>query len=143
MRGIVAFGCGVLFAVGLGIAGMTDPHRVLAFLDVGGAWDPSLMLVMVGAIGVNALVWQWVRRRGPVLTDRVHLPERTRVDAQLVMGALIFGVGWGLGGYCPGPAVVSLVTLDPAPMVFVYAMFLGILLPTLFAYFFPRRPAEA
>ena len=126
MNGLVAFVSGLLFACGLGLAGMTRPEKVLAFLDVAGAWDPTLALVMVAAIAVHAPVAWWaLRRRAPLLGDRYELPARRDVDGALVAGAALFGVGWGLGGYCPGPALVSLVAGAPGTELFVAAMVVG------------------
>lgn len=110
-----AFVSGALFALGLVLSGMTNPFKVFGFLDFFGAWDPSLAAVMVGAIGVNAPFTLWLRRRQtPFLLSKssssVLPPWDARVDARLVVGAATFGVGWGLGGYCPGPALVSLPT---------------------------------
>ncbi|MEN9785117.1 MAG: hypothetical protein RLZZ299_381 [Pseudomonadota bacterium] len=118
---------GLIFAVGLGISGMTQPAKVIGFLDVAGAWDPSLMLVMVGAIGVNAAVyWGVVRRREtPVFAPRFLVPTRTDLDARLILGAVIFGVGWGLGGFCPGPGLVSLAGGGMPAVVFVGSMLAG------------------
>lgn len=125
-RNLVALGCGLLFAAGLGISGMTDPRRVVAFLDVAGAWDPSLMLVMVGAIAVNAAAYRWVlRARAPLLAQRFRITTKRRVDARLVGGAAMFGVGWGLSGYCPGPALVAAVSLNADTLVFASAMLAG------------------
>lgn len=108
-RALVAAGLGALFGLGLLISGMTRPEKVVGFLDMGGAWDPALLLVMVGAIGVYLPTWAMVRRRrAPLLDARFHWPEPARVDARLLLGAALFGVGWGLSGYCPGPAVVAL-----------------------------------
>lgn len=104
----VSFVAGMLFALGLGISGMTDPVKVTSFLDFFGHWDPSLALVMAGAIGVNLVPSVLSRRRArPVLDVRYHLARFTRVDGRLVGGAAIFGIGWGLAGFCPGPAVVA------------------------------------
>lgn len=124
---LVALLCGVVFAAGLGLSGMTKPAKVIGFLDFFGAWDPSLALVMVGAIGVNAAVyWGIVRKRSqPVLADRFHFATQALVDRRLVLGSAIFGVGWGLGGYCPGPAVVSLMSGGLSAAVFVGAMLAG------------------
>lgn len=128
MRDVSALVSGLLFSLGLGISGMTRPVKVLGFLDVTGDWDPSLALVMVGAIGVHALALRWIFSRGRPLYDaRFHLPHRRAIDTPLVLGALLFGVGWGLGGFCPGPALVSLVTLSPSALLFVAAMALGFL----------------
>jgi uncharacterized protein len=122
MSKIVSFVVGVLFALGLGIAGMTQPAKVLAFLDVFGDWDPSLAFVMGGAIAVYMPVF-WAARG--VLAPRLHLPTRKDVDLRLVAGAAMFGVGWGLAGYCPGPALVSLATLGGSALAFGAAMFAG------------------
>lgn len=119
----VAFAAGVLFALGLGVSGMTDPRNVLAFLDVTGAWDPSLALVMGGAIGVHVFFARRARRGvGPALAPRYSMLPPPTIDARLVGGAALFGLGWGVAGFCPGPAVVSLVTLSPATLAFVGAM---------------------
>lgn len=127
MRGVVAFGCGALFALGLGIGGMTQPSRVLAFLDVLGDWDSSLAFVMLGAIAVYATVYRLaVRRDRPVLAAAWDLPARRDVDARLVTGAALFGVGWGLAGLCPGPALTALASGEPAVLLFVAAMLAGI-----------------
>jgi uncharacterized membrane protein YedE/YeeE len=121
-----AFLAGGVFSAGLTLAGMTRPSKVLAFLDLFGAWDPSLMLVMVGAIGVHGVYWALQgRRERTVLGDPVERPPSGRVDLRLLGGAALFGVGWGLGGYCPGPAVASLGALSRDALVFVVAMVLG------------------
>ena len=125
---LVSFVAGLVFAAGLGVSGMTNPLKVAAFLDVTGAWDPSLAFVMIGAIGVHAVLRIFIARRGrPLFDDRFHLPTRVNVDGRLVLGAATFGVGWGLSGYCPGPAVVSLASGAVAPVVFVAAMAVGML----------------
>ncbi|MDP2341983.1 MAG: YeeE/YedE family protein [Deltaproteobacteria bacterium] len=104
-----AFLAAVLFGVGLVVSGMTSPAKVLGFLDVFGAWDPSLAFVMVGAIAVHAVLYRFVRRRsGPLFADRFLVPERTDIDGRLVVGAALFGIGWGLSGICPGPGLVVL-----------------------------------
>lgn len=129
-RLIVAFGCGLLFAVGLAIAGMTDPAKVIAFLDLTGRrvpWDPSLALVMAGAIGSYSAAYWWSRRalRKPLLAERFADLRRTDLDRRLLAGAALFGVGWGLAGYCPGPAVVSLATGSAQALAFCAAMAAG------------------
>lgn len=107
-RHLVAFAAGLLFALGLGISGMTEPVKVTGFLDFFGDWDPSLALVMLGAIAVNLVPTRLaLRRPRPVLDTRFHLAPFTRIDARLLGGAAIFGVGWGLSGFCPGPAIVA------------------------------------
>jgi len=128
-QGLVSFASGLVFAAGLGLAGMTKPSKVVGFLDFFGAWDPSLMMVMVGAIAVNGLAYAWARRRAaPLLGDRFLIPSRREIDGRLVAGAALFGVGWGLAGFCPGPAVVTLAALAPDAAVFVPAMLVGMAL---------------
>jgi uncharacterized membrane protein YedE/YeeE len=117
-----AFGSGLLFGVGLLISGMTDPHRVRAFLDFAGAWNPSLAGVMAGAIGVHGLAL-WLERRKLGLRSAPQAP----IDARLVVGAAVFGVGWGLAGYCPGPAIVTLGLAPGRAWIFFVAMALGVL----------------
>jgi uncharacterized membrane protein YedE/YeeE len=126
-RLVVSFVAGVVFAAGLSVAGMTQPGKVLAFLDFFGRWDPSLAVVMVGAIGVAAPAFRLcARRASPVLGDRFVVPDaRAAIDGRVVAGASIFGVGWGLGGLCPGPAVTSLASGQIGAIVFVGAMFVG------------------
>src|SRR5262245_27388916 len=104
-----AFASGALFGVGLLVSGMTDPAKVTGFLDLFGAWDPSLALVMVGAVGVHVVLRRLVtRRRAPLFDASFHDPTARTIDAPLVAGAAIFGLGWGIAGYCPGPSIVSL-----------------------------------
>jgi hypothetical protein len=123
---LTALGAGIVFGVGLGLSGMTEPAKVLGFLDVFGAWDPSLMFVMGGAILVHFVLGRLIRRRErPLLDARFHLPRATRLDKSLIVGSAVFGVGWGLGGYCPGPAIVSLGSGSTPAIVFVGAMALG------------------
>jgi uncharacterized membrane protein YedE/YeeE len=122
-RLVVAYVCGLLFAVGLGVSGMTHPSKVLAFLDFTGDWDPSLALVMGSGVLVNFVLFGIARRRGaPLLAPSFSMPTKTAIDASLVGGAALFGVGWGLGGFCPGPAVVSLVTGATPVVAFVLVM---------------------
>jgi uncharacterized membrane protein YedE/YeeE len=117
--GPLAFICGLIFALGLGIAGMTQPAKVIAFLDVTGDWDPSLALVMAGAIGVHLPLLRW--------GGKAHAAA-TYVDRRLVLGAALFGIGWGLSGFCPGPAVVALATGSGGVLLFVAAMLAGMAL---------------
>jgi uncharacterized protein len=125
---VVAFASGLLFALGLGVSGMTRPEKVLAFLDVAGRWDPSLAFVMLGAIGVHAVLLRVIlRRRAPLLAPAFALPVRSEVDARLLVGAAIFGVGWGLAGLCPGPAVTVLASGRMLGVAFVLAMLVGML----------------
>jgi hypothetical protein len=121
----VALLSGALFGTGLVISGMTRPDKVIGFLDLFGSWDPTLMFVMVGAIVVHFTAYRLIRRRSaPVLASTWSLPTRRDIDVRLVVGAAIFGVGWGLAGYCPGPAVTSLAK-GAGPIVFVGAMLAG------------------
>lgn len=123
----LAAAAGVLFALGLALADMTSPARVRAFLDVGGSWDGTLAFVMAGAIAVYAPVARLVRRRGrPWRAAQFHWPEHEAIDARLVAGAALFGVGWGLSGYCPGPALVALGTGGTGVLVFVATLIAGI-----------------
>ena len=126
MPSLVAFLVGIVFALGLGVSGMTRPAKVLAFLDIGGRWDPSLALVMLGAIGVYApLARMILRRRTPVLAEVFSVPPSRPVNARLVTGAAVFGVGWGLVGLCPGPAMTALASARPLVLAFVAAMLSG------------------
>jgi uncharacterized membrane protein YedE/YeeE len=128
-RTALALAAGALFGVGLGVSGMAQPKKVLAFLDVAGDWDPTLLFVMGGAVGVHFWAYRWARRRSaPRLDERFFVPEAAPVDARLALGAVLFGIGWGVGGYCPGPAIVSLATLGLPVAVFVAAMLAGMLL---------------
>ncbi len=126
---VVAFFAGAVFAVGLVLAGMTQPTKVIGFLDVGGAWDPTLAFVMAGAIAAHiGGLWLTSRRTTPLFASAFVLPKRTDLDAQLLLGAGVFGVGWGLAGYCPGPALVSLGSGADSALVFVVAATAGMLI---------------
>jgi uncharacterized membrane protein YedE/YeeE len=129
-RSLAAFFSGLLFAAGLVVSGMTKPSKVLAFLDVSGAWDPSLALVMVGAIAVSAVAFRVAARRSaPVLDARFDVPPAGGpIARRLIAGAAIFGLGWGLSGLCPGPAVVSIASGQLGALVFVVAMIGGMAL---------------
>lgn len=123
---VLAALAGALFAAGLVVGGMTIPAKVTGFLDVGGAWDPQLAFVMAGAVAVYAAFLRIIRRRAaPFLADRFHWPAARTIDARLVGGAAVFGVGWGLSGYCPGPALASLAAGSSSVLVFVVAMIGG------------------
>ncbi len=120
---------GLVFGLGLIISGMADPAKVQNFLDLFGTWDPSLAFVMAGAIAVTFVGYRVAFGGGrPLLADGFSLPTKTAIDAPLVIGAALFGVGWGLSGFCPGPAVVSLPLLATGTLVFVAAMLVGMLL---------------
>lgn len=126
VRGLVPFACGLIFALGLGVSGMTDARKVLGFLDVFGRWDASLMFVMGGAIAVHLPFLRLFPRAAiPDDDGGCAVPSPRWIDRPLVMGSIIFGVGWGLAGYCPGPALVSAMTLGTPALVFVGAMIAG------------------
>jgi uncharacterized protein len=127
-QGAVALVSGALFGAGLAISGMTRPQKVIGFLDPFGAWDPSLAFVMMGAIGVHLLAYRLIRRRSsPLLAQSFLIPTRRDIDLRLIAGAGLFGIGWGLGGYCPGPAITSLTSGAAGVAVFVAAMLAGML----------------
>jgi uncharacterized membrane protein YedE/YeeE len=123
---ISAFVSGVLFGLGLIVSQMTDPAKVLGFLDIFGNWDPSLALVMGGAVVVSALGYVFAKSRGvPVFASRLDIPTRRDLEPRLLTGAAIFGIGWGLVGLCPGPALVALTFGPWQVLVFVAAMIIG------------------
>jgi uncharacterized membrane protein YedE/YeeE len=124
MRAI--FAAGLIFGLGLVVSGMSDPAKVLNFLDLIGTWDPSLAFVMGGAVLVTFVGYRLaLARRAPLLGSRFELPTRKDVDPRLVGGAALFGLGWGLGGYCPGPALTALPLAAPGTLVFLPAMLAG------------------
>lgn len=129
MKTISAALAGLVFGLGLILSGMSNPAKVLGFLDLAGRWDPSLALVMAGAVAVGALGFAWARKRSASLFgEPMRLPTATRIDRRLLLGSLTFGVGWGLAGYCPGPALASLLQGDIEPWLFVLAMLAGMAL---------------
>jgi uncharacterized membrane protein YedE/YeeE len=120
------FASGLLFALGLGVAGMTNANKVIGFLDVAGDWDPSLAFVMGGAIGVHFLAYRMVgSMERPLFAARFGVPTRHDIDARLLGGAALFGVGWALGGYCPGPGLTSLAAGSSHAWIFVASMIVG------------------
>ena len=126
MTTIVALVAGLIFGTGLALSGMLDPVRVLGFLDVAGTWDPSLAFVLGGAVTVSAVGTVLARRmKTPVLAGSFDIPTGLRIDARLVMGSALFGIGWGLAGFCPGPAIAALSLLMPKALAFVAAMLAG------------------
>ena len=119
-----AFLVGLLFGIGLLVSGMTDPFKIIGFLDIAGLWDPSLAFVMLGAVIVGSIAFRFAgRRAAPVLGGEMRLPGARGVDRRLVVGSLTFGVGWGVAGFCPGPAVVALGAGYAKAAVFVLALF--------------------
>lgn len=124
---VVSFIVGLIFGLGLLISGMTLPQKIVGFLNVTGNWDPSLLFVMLGAIVVHSTALFWLRlRKQPLFEDRFHAPTKTEIDWKLIFGALIFGAGWGISGYCPGPAVVALASFKFRPLILVLMMIVGL-----------------
>ncbi|GFM60583.1 membrane protein [Pseudomonas cichorii] len=129
MRPFIALLAGVLFGIGLLLAGMTNPAKVLGFLDLAGQWDPSLAFVMFGAIAVAFLPFRWAGKRSQSLLGApMQLPTNRTLDKRLIGGSLLFGIGWGIAGLCPGPSVALLLTLQWQPLVFVLSMLAGMLI---------------
>jgi uncharacterized membrane protein YedE/YeeE len=126
LRGACSLLAGLVFGVGLALAQMTNPEKVLDFLDVTGAWDASLLFVLGGAVVLSAVAFRWVLARpAPQLDDRFHLPETTLIDSRLITGAAIFGIGWAIAGYCPGPAVASLGFGNPEALWVLPSVIVG------------------
>lgn len=126
MRALLGFAAGLIFGIGLVISGMSDPAKVLNFLDLFGQWDPSLAFVMGGAVAVSFVGYRlaW-RRERPVLMEKFEIPSSNQIDRKLLTGATLFGIGWGIGGFCPGPALTSVPLAAPGTLAFVPAMLLG------------------
>jgi len=130
---------GTLFGAGLTVSGMTDPARVRGFLDVFGAWDPTLVFVMGGAVLVMAVAWRIRSRMGaPIFAERFSLPDRNDLDGRLIAGSILFGIGWGIAGLCPGPAIASLALSPFNVLPFVLAMLAGMAAQQ-FTSLMPRR----
>ena len=126
MQLLIAFGSGLVFGLGLLLSGLMNPAKVLAFLDLAGAWDPSLLCTMGGATLVAALAFRIAKRRGRTLFGQaLRLPSSSDIDRRVVLGSATFGIGWGLAGFCPGPAIASLATGSSKPLLFVLAMVAG------------------
>ena len=129
MQRMIEFILGLLFGLGLLISGMTDPSKVLGFLDLAGTWDPSLVFVMGGGVMVGVLGFAWAKKRSTSLSGQAfQWPDLVYIDRPLVLGSLMFGVGWGLAGFCPGPALVSMAAGHDKALVFVLAMVAGMVL---------------
>lgn len=136
MKLFFSFLCGLVFGLGLLISGMANPSKVLNFLDLTGAWDPSLAFVMGGAILVAMIGFKFaLPHTKSILGDQMRLPKSTVIDKKLILGNLIFGIGWGLAGYCPGPAITSLGLLETKPAIFVMGMLAGMLIYEIVARF--------
>ena len=125
---LIALFAGTLFGAGLAVSGMADPERVRGFLDLFGAWDPTLAFVMAGALGPMGIAWRVQRRMSaPFAVERFALPTNKRVDPRLLGGAVLFGIGWGVAGLCPGPAIADLAVAPGPAAIFVVAMLAGML----------------
>lgn len=126
LRTLMGYIAGLIFGLGLAISGMTDPARVLGFLDIAGAWDPTLMFVLGAAVVTNFIGYRLVLRRpNPLFAERFQLPTRQDLDARLIGGSALFGIGWGLSGYCPGPAFASIAGLTGPLLAMLVAMVAG------------------
>ena len=125
VRSVVSLFVGTLFGLGLSVSGLANPDKVQQFLTISENWSPALLFTMGAAIIVTYAGFQLVLARGPIFDEKLHLPERTEVDRNLLLGAGIFGAGWGMAGFCPGPAVTGLSTGMMEPAVFVIAMIVG------------------
>ncbi|MFO8047166.1 MAG: DUF6691 family protein [Halomonas sp.] len=137
MKTLMGYIAGLLFGLGLGISGMTDPARVLGFLDLFGAWDPTLMFVLGGAVVTNFIGYRLVfKRPNPIYGEVFQLPTRQDLDVRLIGGSALFGIGWGLSGYCPGPAFASIAGLTLPLAAMLLAMVVGWFL----AKAIPSRP---
>ena len=129
MKAIIGLLCGLVFGVGLAVSGMTDTAVVLGFLDITGQWNPDLAFVMGGAVLVTLVAFRFIlKMKSPVLNTKFSLPTRSVIDGRLLTGAAIFGIGWGLYGYCPGPALAALTYMDNKTAMFVVAMLIGMAL---------------
>lgn len=127
-QNVISFIVGLLFAIGLAISGMTQPQKIIGFLNPWD-WDASLLFVMLGAVGVHLISYPLVKRRSsPLLDTKWHVPSRNDITTRLIFGSALFGIGWGLAGFCPGPALASLATGDIRSVFFVGAMIFGMLL---------------
>jgi len=141
MRALFALLCGLLFGIGLTVSGMTNPAKVQNFLDIAGAWDPSLIFVMAGASLVALVGFRLAQKRQkPLFAPRFYLPAARRIDARLIGGSALFGVGWGLSGFCPGPAIAGLAWGNPQTFLFAAAMVAGMALARRFT---PEAPEPA
>ena len=144
MKGIVALLCGIVFGIGLAVSGMTDTAKVLGFLDLFGVWVPDLAFVMGGAVCVTLVAFHFVlKREAPLLASGFSLSTNTAVNGRLLTGAAIFGVGWGVYGYCPGPAISALVYMDNKTVIFIVAMLAGMALANMAGKRLDRKDSAA
>jgi uncharacterized membrane protein YedE/YeeE len=136
-QNLIALLCGIVFGIGLSLSHMINPIKILNFLDITGNWDPSLIFVMIGALAVAFVSFKWILKRpAPLLAESFHISRKSSIDKPLILGAAIFGIGWGMSGYCPGPAVAGLGLLSLESVIMVVAIFLGFFA---FNRFFARK----
>lgn len=129
MRNVLALLTGLVFGLGLSVSGMINPDRVQGFLDVTGAWNPILAFVLGGAVLTSMVCFHFILQQPhPLLDKQFYMPTKTQIDGPLLVGAVLFGIGWGLYGYCPGPALAALSYLEPSTIVFVVSMVVGLYL---------------
>jgi len=129
MKLFTAFISGLIFGIGLIVSGMSDPSRVIGFLDLAGSWNPSLAFVMGGAIPVTFVAFRWLESRGKtVLNEELHLPGKSHINTELILGSLLFGAGWAISGFCPGPAIVAVGAGYTKAIVFTIAMLVGMMI---------------
>jgi len=140
-KAIISYLAGLIFAVGLSYSGMTKPSKVIDFLDFLGGWDPSLMFVMIGAIATTIISFQLIMPKltKPFFASGFSLPSSIKIDLPMVLGSALFGAGWGLSGFCPGPVVASLSTLKQEVLLFIVCMLLGMLLGKRLQRLIPMR----
>ncbi len=125
-QNLIALLCGILFGIGLSLSQMINPNKVLNFLDISGHWDPSLIFVMLGALAIAFVAFKLILKRpAPIIADSFHVSRKSLIDTRLILGAAIFGIGWGFSGYCPGPAVAGLGLLSWESVIMVIAIYLG------------------
>ncbi len=137
MKFAVSFVAGILFSIGLVISGMTNPNIVIGFLDIFGEWDMRLIFVMGGAVGVNLVLFRLIlKRKRPLMSESFSLPTAKDIDFKLILGSVLFGVGWGIMGICPGPGIVNMVTAQPLFIVFIGCMLVGM---GIHKYFFDTK----
>lgn len=128
MKNVVGLIAGLIFGVGLVISGMTNPNKVIGFLDIFGDWDYSLAFVMGGAVLINLILFKVILSKKPLFENNHSLPRKLNIDNKLISGSALFGIGWGLIGICPGPGIVNLVTLDLHAITFIFSMMIGMVI---------------
>lgn len=125
---LTSFLAGIIFAIGLVVSGMTNPQKVIGFLDIFGSWDYSLAFVMGGAVGVNLISFSFLKKKSPVFSPKFYLPSKKDIDGKLIGGAILFGAGWGIAGICPGPGIVNLAMTNMTSVIFIGSMILGMVI---------------